>query len=93
VDGDERAQGLLLGRHSMLGTGWLPPDPPPGHGVHRYAFQVFALDAPAELSGTPGRDDVLALLAGHAIASGCLIGTYTRPDGREPAAGMAMAAA
>ena len=40
---DGEASGLRLGRNSFLQAGWLPPDPPPGHGVHRYAFQLFAL--------------------------------------------------
>lgn len=69
-----------LGRNSLLGTGWLAPDPPPGHGPHRYAFQVFALAGGAPLGGTPGRDDLLAAIAQHGIANGCLIGTYERPD-------------
>lgn len=71
---------LTLGRNSYLQAGWLPPDPPPGHGVHRYAFQVFALAAAPEWSGTPGREAVMQMLAQEAIASGCLIGTYARPD-------------
>lgn len=25
-----------VGRNSFLRRAWLPPDPPPGHGVHRY---------------------------------------------------------
>ena len=29
---------------ASLSATYLPPDPPPGHGPHRYAFQVFALD-------------------------------------------------
>ena len=62
-------------------TGWLPPDPPPGHGVHRYAFQLFALSATTGLSGSPGREAVADALARHAIASGLLIATYERPDG------------
>jgi hypothetical protein len=74
--------GTLVGRHSFLGKGWLPPDPPPGHGVHRYVFQMFALTAPEpEWSDTPGRDEVLRALEEQAIASGCLMGTYERPDG------------
>ena len=40
-----RGRGLRSGRNSYLQAGWLPPDPPPGHGVHRYAFQLFALEA------------------------------------------------
>jgi Raf kinase inhibitor-like YbhB/YbcL family protein len=83
LDADEaQAEGYRTGRHSLLGSGWLPPDPPPGHGVHRYAFQVFALEAPEPgWSDTPGRDEVLGVLERQAIASGCLIGTYERPDG------------
>jgi Raf kinase inhibitor-like YbhB/YbcL family protein len=74
------AQNLRLGRNSYLQTGWLPPDPPPGHGLHRYAFQLFALAGGEPLSGTPGRDAVLEALAQRAIAGGCLIGTYERHD-------------
>lgn len=76
---------VQVGRHSLLGSGWLPPDPPPGHGTHRYAFQVFALREPPAFSDTPGREELLEALAAHAIAAGLLVGTYERPDGRERA--------
>jgi len=66
------------GRNSYLQAAWLPPDPPPGHGVHRYAFQVFALSPGAVFSDSPGRDEVLEILGSHGIASGLLIGTYER---------------
>ena len=79
ADGDTRLE-IELGRNSYLQTGWLAPDPPPGHGVHRYAFQVFALGAGASFDGTPGRDAVMEKLVEHATASGCLIGTYERHD-------------
>ncbi len=70
-----------LGRNSYLQAGWIPPDPPPGHGVHRYAFQVFALGAGGEpFDATPGRDAVLEAVRERGLASGCLIGTYERPD-------------
>ena len=79
---DHDGSGVRVGRNSYLQAAWLPPDPPPGHGVHRYAFQLFALDATAPaFSDTPGREEVLEALRDHAIASGCLIGTYERPDG------------
>ena len=79
---DNPGAGYKTGRTSYLQASWLPPDPPPGHGVHRYAFQLFALDASASpFSDTPGREEVLEALRDHAIASGCLIGTYERPDG------------
>jgi phosphatidylethanolamine-binding protein (PEBP) family uncharacterized protein len=72
---------VKTGRNSYLQAGWLPPDPPPGHGVHRYAFQLFALAAGPAFDGTPGRDAVVEALQGRALASGLLIGTYERPDG------------
>ena len=78
--GRRRRRRLHLGRNSYLQTGWLPPDPPPGHGVHRYAFQVFALAPARRFDGTPGRDAVLEAIREHGLASGCLIGTYERPD-------------
>jgi hypothetical protein len=77
----EPGQPPSLGRNSLLLAGWLPPDPPPGHGLHRYVFQVFALAPGADLGGTPGRDAVLEAVAEHGIASGWVVGTYERPDG------------
>jgi Raf kinase inhibitor-like YbhB/YbcL family protein len=74
-------QGVHEGRNSFLMTGWLPPDPPPGHGEHRYAFQLFALGEGEPFKGTPGRDDVLEAVRQRGLASGLLIGTYARPDG------------
>ncbi|NML18682.1 YbhB/YbcL family Raf kinase inhibitor-like protein [Azohydromonas caseinilytica] len=79
LNGEEDAS-LQLGRNSYLRTAWIPPDPPPAHGVHRYAFQLFALGPGVAWSGTPGREAVLQALEQHAIASGCLIGTYERHD-------------
>lgn len=77
---DHDGVGLHAGRNSFLQARWLPPDPPPGHGVHRYAFQMFALTGAAPFTGTPGRDEVLSALRERAVASGLLIGTYERPD-------------
>ena len=78
---DHEGTGLHTGLNSYLQAAWLPPDPPPGHGVHRYAFQLFALDAMPAFSDTPGRDAVTDALRAHAMASGLLIGTCERPDG------------
>ena len=80
---DHRGVRLVVGRNSYLRAGWLPPDPPPGHGTHRYAFQLFALGPGGPFSDTPGRDEVLDALRERALASGCLIGTYARPDGSQ----------
>jgi Raf kinase inhibitor-like YbhB/YbcL family protein len=84
---DHEGQHLHQGRNSFLSVGWLPPDPPPGHGQHRYAFQVFAIGpvGVGEAFGdTPGREALMAAIRERAIASGCLIGTYERPDASIP---------
>jgi Raf kinase inhibitor-like YbhB/YbcL family protein len=78
-DADTPAE-ARLGRNSYLQHGWLPPDPPPGHGRHRYAFQVFALGGDEPLPEAPGRDALVEALEARAIASGLLVGTYERHD-------------
>ena len=68
----------LLGRNSFMRKGWLPPDPPPGHGAHRYAFQLFALDRDLEPAAHPGRSAFARGLEGHVLAYGLLVGSYSR---------------
>jgi hypothetical protein len=68
----------LMGRNSYFNATYLPPDPPPGHGTHRYVFQVFALDSVPRFESPPGRAALLDKIRGHVIAKGLLIGTYTR---------------
>lgn len=69
---------LHTGRNSYLTQAWLPPDPPPGHGSHRYVFQVFALGRGPAFSKAPGRREFFDRLLDRALAGGCLMGTYER---------------
>ena len=69
---------LSLGRNSFFGAQYLPPDPPPAHGPHRYVFQVFALDRAPDLHGEPIRSQLVHAMKGRLIAKGSLIGTYER---------------
>jgi Raf kinase inhibitor-like YbhB/YbcL family protein len=79
---------VAMGRNSLLQLRWLPPDPPPGHGVHRYLFQVFALGPGEPLPAQPGRDALRQALQHRGLASGCLVGTYERSSGiAEPLVG------
>ena len=78
---DATADALHAGRNSYLGHRWIAPDPPPGHGTHRYVFQLFALEAGTDWSGTPGREELLEAVAARGLAAGRLFGTYARPDG------------
>ena len=67
-----------LGQNSFLKAAYLPPDPPTGHGPHRYAIQVFALDRPLALDDEPGRGALVAAMTDRVIGKGLLIGTYER---------------
>lgn len=70
--------GLETGPNSFFQRAWLPPDPPRGHGVHRYVFQVFALMPGPSLSSAPGRREFIEVILNRTLAVGCLIGTYER---------------
>lgn len=64
-------------------TGWGEPGyrgpmPPPGHGVHRYFFKLYALDAALDLAPGATKAELLAAMEGHVLAEGELIGTYER---------------
>jgi Raf kinase inhibitor-like YbhB/YbcL family protein len=79
----EPAAGIEVGRNSYMSRGWLPPDPPTGHGTHDYVFQLFALAETDPVDEAPGRGDVVSAIAGKVLAAGMLVGTYSRG---EPAA-------
>jgi hypothetical protein len=72
--------GLDTGENSFFQKAWLPPDPPRGHGEHRYVFQVFALRSGAPFSRAPGRREFIDAVLDRAIGVGCLIGTYERAE-------------
>ena len=78
ADGAGGISGSDVGRNSFLSEGWLPPDPPTGHGEHAYAFQIFALADGPDLPETPGRSAVIEAMAGRVLAAGLLTGTYSR---------------
>jgi len=69
-----------VGRNSFLQEGWLPPDPPTGHGEHDYVFQLFALSERPKLGASPGRGAFVDAIAGRVLAAGVLIGTYSRGE-------------
>lgn len=78
ADGNGSADGTDVGRNSYLAEGWLPPDPPTGHGEHDYVFQLFALSAVPDIGSSPGRSAFERAVKDHVLAAGLLVGTYSR---------------
>ncbi len=71
-------EGYAMGRNGVSRAGWTPPSPPPGHGPHHYAFQMFALDALPRFDWPPGRGYLLRRLRPHMSGRGTLFGVYER---------------
>ncbi len=69
-----------VGGASVLSQGWVPPDPPPGHGPHDYVFQLFALAEPLQLDDDPDATGVKAALLRNVLACGMLVGTFSRGE-------------
>ena len=66
------------GTSDFESVGYGGPGPPPGHGVHRYYFKVYALDTEVDLGPGATKKDLLARIEGSVLAEGRLIGTYER---------------
>jgi Raf kinase inhibitor-like YbhB/YbcL family protein len=73
-------QGGVQGKNDMGGYGWFGPRPPPGHGVHHYYFQIFALDDVIPMGSDTPLKELLNALKGHTIAQGEMMATYEAPS-------------
>ncbi len=69
---------LMVGRNGLMQRRWMPPDPPPGHGLHRYLFQIYALSQTPTSSGLPCRRVLAHSLLKYGLGKGSLVGTYER---------------
>ena len=72
------AIGYAPGRNSLGRRGWMPIAPPRGHGPHRYAFQILALDNVPQFDWPPGREHLLRAIRPRVIGRGGLVGIYQR---------------
>ncbi len=66
----------LQGTNSFGKPGYGGPCPPSGR--HHYAFVLYALDSPLELTGDPRISRIQSAMSGHVIAQTTLTGTYQR---------------
>src|SRR5258708_38461877 len=70
------APGIRLGRASFGRPAYAGPRALPGHGPHRYVFQLVALRRPLALAKEPRLSELLAAISADVIARGRLIGIF-----------------
>lgn len=68
-------EGAWQGQNSNAEIGYVGPYPPVGV-THHYAFVLYALDALLDLGPGAAREQVLAAMEGHVLATAELTGTY-----------------
>lgn len=74
-----RPGGAIQGRNDMGSYGWFGPQPPHGHGVHRYYFQIFALSQRLDMGPDTPLEDLVNALKASALAEGRLVATFEAP--------------
>ena len=72
-------QDAVQGKNDNDSFGYFGPRPPPGHGVHHYHFQIFALDGPLGLHPDADLRALTNAMKGRVIADGELVGTFEAP--------------
>lgn len=72
------SEGFRTGRNGYGRAGWLAPTPPPGHGAHHYAFQIFAVRQTLTFEWPPGRHALLAQMRGQVLGWGVAFGVFER---------------
>lgn len=68
----------VLGVTTFRQLGYSGPRALPGHGTHRYVFQLFALGERSGLARGARRSELVAALHGKLLARGTLEGTFER---------------
>lgn len=73
-----KPEGARQGMNDRGAVGYFGPRPPKGAPAHSYHFQVFALDGWLHVPVKPTRQELLAAMEGHVLASGEIVGTFSR---------------
>lgn len=68
--------GVQIGINTLGKPFYAGPRPPPGHGPHRYVFQLFALDFELAPARPFTRKKLTAAMKGHVLAWGRLTGVW-----------------
>jgi Raf kinase inhibitor-like YbhB/YbcL family protein len=78
IEGGKLPPGTVQGGNDFNEYGYGGCEPPPGDGMHRYFFNLYALSAPTGLSDGCTADDLRRAVIGRELARGVLIGTFER---------------
>lgn len=70
--------GARQGRNDFGHIGYGGPCPPPGHGVHRYVFTLYAVSTEIELPEGATIVELRDALRGVTLTAAPLLGTYER---------------
>jgi len=70
--------GMKEGKTSFGRIGYGGPEPPRGHGVHRYYFKIYALDTTLTLPAGANKAALMGVMKGHVLSEGQLMGAYKR---------------
>ncbi|WP_306231918.1 YbhB/YbcL family Raf kinase inhibitor-like protein [Agrococcus beijingensis] len=76
TDGPIDTASARRGPNGMGEAAWTGPQPPHGHGDHRYYFWVYALSKPVE--GTPSREEFLEQYADAIVEQNRVVGVFSR---------------
>ncbi|HJP81485.1 MAG TPA: YbhB/YbcL family Raf kinase inhibitor-like protein [Candidatus Saccharimonadales bacterium] len=78
IDEGIAPKGATQGLNDMRKAEYLRPLPPSGTGVHRYVFNLYALDTLFDLPHDAERSTVEKMIEKHVIAEASLTGLYSR---------------
>ena len=80
VAGIAGLDGMINGLNGTRRPGYFGPRPPANGQLHAYHFRVYALDADLGLEAGLNKDELLAAVDGHVLATGMLMGHYERKE-------------
>lgn len=73
-------QNAIEGTSGFRETKWGGPCPPPGTGIHRYIFTLYALNCPLTLPQETDIKELRKAISNHIIEETEFIGLYSRDD-------------
>ena len=80
VSGVAGLDGMINGLNGTSRPGYFGPRPPVNGHLHAYHFRVYAIDANLDLGEGLNKDELLAAIDGHVLATGMLMGHYERKE-------------